>query len=366
MIGKRYRWACLAPGLLLPLTAPFAAAAKQPSAPLRSNDINVVGTHNSYKEAMPAETMAKVRAVSIAIADSLDYAHRPLAEQLDAGARQLEIDVNYDPQGGHYARGSNDPALLRPGFKVLHIAGIDNSSSCVLLIECLGIILRWSNAHPRHVPIMLLFNAKDEQYASRGGINALPFDAAAWDALDAEIRSVMPATKLITPDDVQGSYPTLRDAVRADHWPTLAKARGRFLFVLDEPPAKVAAYRGARRSLEGRVFFINTDEDSPAAAYLTLNDPIADGARIARDVAAGYLVRTRADADTKEARVDDTRRREAALASGAQYVSTDYLWPDPRFAGAYQVRLPGGVAARCNPVRRPGGCPVSDVERSSR
>jgi hypothetical protein len=351
---------------LAALLSAAAPAAQTPPlrspAPLRSNDINVVGTHNSYKKAMPAETMAKVRAVSTAIADSLDYAHRPLAEQLDAGARQLEIDVNYDPEGGHYTKGSTDPALRRPGFKVLHIPGIDNSSSCVLLTECLGIILRWSNAHPRHVPIMLLFNAKDEQYASRGGIDAVPFDAAAWDALDAEIRSVMPAAKLITPDDVQGSYPTLRDAVRADHWPTLAKARGRFLFVLDESPAKVAAYRGARRSLEGRVFFINTDEDSPAAAYLTLNDPIADGARIARDVAAGYLVRTRADADTKEARVNDTKPREAALASGAQYVSTDYLWPDPRFAGGYQARLPGGVVARCNPVRRPGACPA-DVER---
>ena len=348
--------------MILPLIALLAAAAVEP-APLQSNDISVVGTHNSYKKAMPAETMAKVRAVSPAIADALDYAHRPLAEQLDAGARQLEIDVNYDPKGGHYAKGSSDPALLRPGFKVLHIAGIDNSSSCVLLTDCLRIILRWSAAHPRHVPIMLMFNAKDDRNAARGGIDALPFDAAAWDALDAEIRSVMPARKLIVPDDVQGKYPTLRDAVRANHWPALAKARGRFLFALDETPAKVALYRGARRSLEGRVFFINTDEDSPAAAYLTLNDPIAEGPRIARDVAAGYLVRTRADAETKEARTNDTRRREAALASGAQYVSTDYLWPDPRFPGGYAVRLPGGLVARCNPVRRPDGCAAGDLER---
>jgi hypothetical protein len=351
--------------MILPLIALLSAAAPQ-AAPLKLNDISVVGTHNSYKLPMPAATMAKVRAVSQAIADSLDYGHRPLTEQLDAGARQLEIDVNYDPQGGHYARGSTDPALLRPGFKVLHIAGIDNSSSCVLLTECLHIILRWSAAHPRHVPIMLMFNAKDEQYAARGGIDALPFDAAAWDALDAEIRSVMPAGKLIVPDEVQGHYPTLRDAVRADHWPTLDKARGRFLFALDETPEKVAAYRGARKSLEGRVFFISTDEDSPAAAYLTINDPIAEGPRIARDVAAGYIVRTRADGDTKEARVNDTSRREAALASGAQWVSTDYLWPDPRFAGGYQVHLPGGIVARCNIVRQPAGCPVGDVEAHTR
>ncbi len=129
-------------GVILPLIALLSAAAEPTPAPkpapLRLNDLSVVGTHNSYKLAMPAETMAKVRAFSTAIADTLDYAHRPLTEQpLDAGARQLEIDVNYDPKGGHYARGSNDPKLQRPGFKVLHMPGIDNSSSCVLLTECL-------------------------------------------------------------------------------------------------------------------------------------------------------------------------------------------------------------------------------------
>jgi hypothetical protein len=334
----------------------------QPTDALRLNDIAVIGTHNSYKLPMPAATMAKLRAADSAMADSLDYGHRPLVDQLDAGARQLEIDVNYDPGGGHYARGSSDPRLLRPGFKVLHIPGIDNSSSCVLLSECLRIVRGWSDAHPHHVPILLMFNMKEEQNAARGGIDALRFDAAAYDALDAEIRSVMTPDMLVTPDDVQGRFPTLRDAVLANNWPTLAAARGKFLFAMDEPPAKVAVYRGARRSLEGRVFFINTDEASPAAAYLTLNDPIREGDRIRRDVAAGYLVRTRADANTREARANDTRPRDAALASGAQYISTDYLWPDPRFAGGYSVKQPGGVIARCNPVRRPAGCGELEAE----
>jgi hypothetical protein len=239
---------------------------------------------------------------------------------------------------------------------VLHIAGIDNSSSCVLLTDCLTLIRAWSDAHPRHVPILLMFNAKDDQNAARGGIDALPFDSAAYDALDAEIRSVLAPGRIITPDAVQGKYPTLRDAVLAGNWPLLEASRGKFLFALDEPPAKVAIYRGARKSLEGRVFFINTDEQSPAAAYLTLNDPIGDADRIRRDVAAGYLVRTRADANTREARANDTRPRDTALAGGAQFVSTDYLWADPRFVGGYRVRPPGGMTARCNLVRRPAGC----------
>ena len=341
----------LASGLLA-----STAIAAEKQEPLRINDIAVIGTHNSYKLPMPAETMAKVRAAAPQMADALDYGHRPLAEQLDAGARQLEIDVNYDPEGGYYAAGSADPRLAAPGFKVLHVPGIDNSSSCLLLTECLTIIRDWSAAHPRHVPILLMFNAKDERNAARGGIDALPFDEAAYDALDAEIRSVLGRDKLVTPDDVQGRYPTLRDAVLANNWPLLEQSRGKFLFALDEPPAKVAMYRGKRRSLEGRVFFINTDEESPAAAYLTLNDPVKDGGRIRRAVADNYIVRTRADANTREARANDTKPRNAALAGGAQYVSTDYLWPDPRLAGGYVVSKPSGMVARCNPVRRPAGC----------
>ena len=75
----------------------------------------------------------------------------------------------------------------------------------------------------------------------------------------------LPPITLITPDDVQGAYPTLRHAVLHDAWPTLGQARGKVLFALDEDPDKVAVYRGKRRSLEGRVFFVNTDEANDSA-----------------------------------------------------------------------------------------------------
>jgi hypothetical protein len=91
---------------------------------------------------------------------------------------------------------------------------------------------------------------------------------------------------------------------------------------------------------------------------------VEDGERIARDVRAGFLVRTRADEDTVQARTNDTAHRDTALHSGAQAVSTDYLWADPRFAGGYTVRLPGHVASLCNPMRmgnRCGGVPVERV-----
>jgi membrane-associated phospholipid phosphatase len=339
---------------------------------LRLNDLMTVGTHNSYKAAIPPAEMAVIAHTSAKAAAGLDYSHPPLAQQLDGGARQLELDVVYDPQGGRYAHpllpalvgDTLDPAYVatmqRPGFKVMHVPDIDFRSVCTTFVQCLTDIRTWSHAHPDHAPILITINAKDDN-PTPGGVKPLSFTPKAYDEFDAEVRSVFAPSDLITPDDVQGRHATLREAVLHDGWPTLAKARGKVMIVLDETPDKVAVYRGARRSLEGRVMFISTDEASPAAAILILNDPLKDGPRITADVRAGYLVRTRADADTVEARAGDTRPRDAALISGAQAVSTDYMTPDPRFP-RYQVKLPDEAAVICNPLRAADRCAGLPVE----
>jgi hypothetical protein len=250
--------------------------------------------------------------------------------------------------------------MSRPGFKVLHIQDFDFRSSCLAFVECLRIIRAWSLAHADHVPILITMNTSDDASQAPGGVDALPFDEKAYDALDAEIASVFPRRELITPDDVRGRYRTLRKAVLKHGWPSLGAARGKFLFALDEEDRHIAAYRGKRRSLEGRLLFVNTGEASADAAYITLNEN-ADVPRITADVKAGFMVRTRADADTVEARTNDTRRRDAALASGAQYVSTDYRHPETRLS-SYQVRLPQSAIAVCNPQRKPERCAGIAIE----
>ena len=102
---------------------------------------------------------------------------------------------------------------------------------------------------------------------------------------------------------------------------------------------------------------------SADAAFVAQNDPLADPARIPALVQAGYIVRTRADADTEQARTGDTTDRNAALASGAQYVSTDYPVPNPDFGTGYFVEIPDGVPGRCNPIAAPVGCRSSALER---
>jgi hypothetical protein len=328
---------------------------------LKINALQAVGTHNSYKQAIAPRQMALIRRSDPKQADGLDYGHPPLTQQLDAGARQLELDVLSDPQGGRYA----DPLIMKmakdipydleplkaPGLKTMHVQDIDYRSSCALFTDCLTQVRAWSLANPDHIPLLILLNLKEGGLTLPGAVTAPVFDAKAMDGVDAEIRSVFKPGELITPDQVQGRRATLREAVAAGAWPTLKAARGKVVFALDAPPQQVDIYRGARKSLEGRVMFVNIDETSPAAAYITLNEPKEQAARIRAAVQAGLMVRTRADADTVEARIDDHSRQQAAFASGAQYVSTDYMKPDVRF-GPYVARLPGGGVARLNPAAR--------------
>ncbi len=338
------------------------------------NDIQVVGSHNSFKARIPAAVMAKIRAADLRLAEGLDYYHLPLAQQLDRGVRQIEIDVFADPQGGRYASpkgealakaagettGFDEAAMRRPGFKVFHIPDVDYLSSCVTLVRCLGEVDRWSRAHPRHLPIMITINAADTP-SERPGITA-PIaldDARLLDALDGEIRSVLPGKRLITPDEVRGAAPTLRDAVHARGWPTLAAARGRIYVLLDVRKPVSDVYRDGHPSLAGRAMFGWYPDDQPESAIQIVQDPLSDAAQITRWVRDGVIVRTRTDANTVEARRRDHAKADAAMASGAQAVSTDYYpgAPDPLATG-FVVTLPGRAMARCSPVRVAGGCRV--------
>lgn len=337
-------------GIAVVLVAVVVAAAARGAgvAELRLNDIQVLGSHNSYKRAMAPERMEALRAVSPAAAWSLDYAHAPIGEQLDLGLRKLEIDVFYDPGGALFHRqrvgggGKSD-------FAVLHVQNLDDRSHCDNLVLCLAILDRWSRRHPRHLPVFVSFNAKDEVIDQPGFMHPRPFDETAWQVLDRELESVL-AGRIITPADVVGTSGPV--------WPTLAQARGRFLFVLDEGGAKRAQYAGRWRE---RVMFANLPRGANGAAIMIVNDPLADFDRIQALVRDGFIVRTRADADTGEARSGSVERRDAAFASGAQLVSTDYYRPDERFGTGYRVTLPGGGAARCNPVRVAEPCVLDSV-----
>jgi hypothetical protein len=342
---------------------------------LRLDEIQVIGSHNSYHR-RPLEPFFSVLASVIPLLGVVwDYEHPPLDVQFgEQGVRQIELDVFLDPEGGRYASRlgpviaglpgeSGVPELDEPGLKVFHVQDLDFETTCYTLRACLDTVVAWSDANPRHLPILILLELKEDRVEPDLGFKVpLPFGPAEMDDLDAEILAAVPRHKLVTPDDVRGRRATLDEAVRGDGWPALGRLRGRLLFAMDNGGAKRAIYTDGRPSAEGRVLFPNAVEGAPDAAFIKLNDPLGDFARIQAAVAGGYLVRTRADADTMEARTGDTGPRDAALASGAQFVSTDYPVPDPRFGTGYEVSFPDDTVARCNPVSAPRGCQAEWLE----
>ena len=291
------------------------------------NQIQFVGSHNSYKQAMPNSFVKQLMKVNPKLLESLDYEHIPLGDQLDLGIRKLELDIFYRAEDKR--------------FLVGHVQQIDMSSNCESLRICLSQIISWSDDNPSHSPIWISFNAKDNY------ILGLPtpevFTPEAFLLMDS-IFEEMFGDKLIRPRDIVDLQ-----------WPFLSEARGKFILILDESGMKRDIYSEGWKQ---RPMFTNAPEGHPAAAIMIINDPIEQFEEIRRLVKAGYMVRTRADADTREARANDISRKVAAFESGAQAVSTDYYLPATNFGNEYQVSLPKPI--KCNPITAPNDCKISD------
>lgn len=294
-------------------------------------DLQALGTHNSYH-------LITTPPAGLALAE-WDYEHLPLERQLgEQGVRQFELDVYRDPDSG--------------SFDVLHFPLIDAGTNCPTLPECVRAMAAWSRDNPGHHPTLTMIEPKDAPPSD-------PDEARQWVRdLSTTLQAASHAGWLITPDEVQGSAADLRTAIEGQGWPTLGALRGRALFVfhtggawrdaLLNDPAPSPLFPDGRGEL-----------DAPYAAFHAMNDP--SNPTIPLAVARGHLVRTRADANTVQARDNDSSQAEQAFASGAHFVSTDF--PEPYEATGYVVRVPGGTPSRCNPLREAvADCRAQDIE----
>jgi Phosphoinositide phospholipase C, Ca2+-dependent len=312
---------------------------------LHVNDVQVLGTHNSY-HVRPDRTMQAD--------DASNYAHPPLDEQLASGIRSLEIDVQNAPD-----------------FPVYHSIIVDQLSNCPTLAACLDTIARWSASNPGHVPITVFVELKEIPTSAipalQQGIDNFvqqnqlaPWDAGALDRLDAVVRNAF-GDQLVTPDEVRGKHATLRAAIASSGWPTLAKTRGRVMVILNSVKHR-DLYLTGKPSAQGRSMFVSwSTATRPSAAFVSVAKP--DVARIEKLLRQHMMVRTQADADGVEARANDLARATMAITSGAQIVATDYPVADPA-VGTYVVNLPGNAFVRCDPVTAPKPCRDQAVENA--
>jgi hypothetical protein len=347
----------------------LAACSKEKDTEISLNHIQLIGSHNSYKQPIEPKLLAILLAKDSGVL-SLDYEHVSIRQQLDLGLRGLEIDVVHDPLGGRYDRPlglsllkengvvalpyDTSKLLSKGGLKTLHVPDIDFRSHCLSFKSCLEEVKSWSKSNPDHLPVIITINPKNSGGDKPGFTKVLPFTAAVLDSLDQEILEVFSLNELIIPDSVQGTFASLREAVTTQGWPALENCRGKILFVLDAGTNVTNVY--VRNSLKGKPMFANVDEQHPCASFFILNDPKEQSQEIQQRVKQGFMVRTRADADTKEARALDYSRLEAAIASGAQLISTDYYLDTLSPSGSFQVNLKNKKYQSCNPILAPANC----------
>jgi hypothetical protein len=345
-----------------PAVAPVAQACDSKcssdwmDANLRLNQLQMIGTGASYKQRPESGVLTIIRMGGRADAEALDFGQPSLTAQLDADVRALSFDVVHDPKGGVFrnpAIAGMGMALLpdefraimqRPGFKVMQVPDVDYRSSCLTLKDCLSQVAAWSRANPRHLPILVTLRPHDEKTPMPGAVTPPAINAVALAALEKEIRASFTPAQLLTPALVRGRHAGLRQAVATEGWPKLGAVRGKVMFLLDGKAT--ANYRG------GLMFAIG---DRPGNAVVAINDPTRDGSRIAAARQAGLLVMTRADDETREARSNDVTRRDAAFASGAQVVVTDFALSDPAI-GPYRVSLADQREARCGTMLGSENC----------
>ena len=298
---------------------------------LRFQHVQALGTHNSYH----------VEPLTSWLVGEWAYSHLPLNEQAEQqGVRQFELDMYYRADEGT--------------FDVLHIPLVDKETNCATFQECLAHLKLFSDAYPLHHPMVVMMEIKSELVTMSA--------ASLLEDLEARVLEIWPTERLIRPDDVQGDSANLRDAIAEKGWPSLGELRGRVLLVLHAGGELRDVYTEGATTTEGRLFFPDSygDTSLPIAGFHSINGPIGGFDQIQSVVAEGHLVRTRGDADNAEAEAVDYTRFEAALESGAHFISTDHPFPGDEFT--YGVVIPEGNPSRCNPLTAPVACTAEAIE----
>lgn len=287
---------------------------------LRFHHLQTKSTHNSFHVETEGNTL-----------EDWNYTHAPLDVQMgEQGVRHVELDIRFNEDLGI--------------FEVYHLPILDEQTTCREFTKCLSVLKKWSDGHRAHHMIVVQL----EMRSALADETAEPY----FDALHKEIRSVWPEDRLFTPDELQGDFPTLRDAVKTNGWPTLGELRGQLMFTLDDAETNRQFYTRNLTSLAGRIIFANSAPSDPWAAIAILNNPVTNAQAISEALAANLLVRSFVDASVEV--------RQAALDGGVHFMTTDY--PAPVAGMDYWFDLPGGTPSRCNVVTAPAECTSEAIE----
>jgi hypothetical protein len=149
--------------------------------------------------------------------------------------------------------------------------------------------------------------------------------------LDSLIEANFSQGLLFSPSEMKKNYTSLRERINREGWPLLSECRGKIFFILEGDNVDLYSNKAERP------IFLYGDVSDENVVFLLRNDPIGNEEEINK-LTANYIVRTRSDAGTLEARKNDYSRFNAALKSNAQIISTDYYKADPAI-GKFVIQL---------------------------
>lgn len=289
-------------------------------ASLTVDAVQVVGTHNSYHQKS-----------LIAFDKSHEYTHKPLDQQLTGGVRALELDLHRASDGT---------------FDVYHIFAIDQGTSCNDLEACLGTIAKWSDDNPRHAPLFIWFEVKDDT-GGEAIADLVPIEAVILEAFARE--------RIITPAWLKSTHESPHARLVASGWPKLDEARGMVMFALIDRDDRTKAYSHDGTSLDDRIMWVNAapnEFEQPWAAITKVEDQGLQ-AVIAQAHAAHLLVA----ANTCAANMTDEActARFTEFADAGVHLLHDDL-PFQVSGRNYWAQLPGGASPACNPVMAAAAC----------
>lgn len=203
----------------------------------------------------------------------------------------------------------------------------DDRTNCGTLPQCLGVLSRWSDENPGHMPISVwcalrgaagrlprapLSAPAARRIDTRADPNLLeaPFADGWLEQFDSEVEAAL-GPKVFKPIDLLDNATSLNARVKEEGWPAVDELRGRFLFFFDYYPwifPDLEANYLAEYPKPAQTAFVGVDDSSTATwdedwavSVKFLDVTAAENASISQAVADGFLVAANVCADTDTA-----------------------------------------------------------------
>ena len=293
---------------------------------VKLNNIAVIGTHNSYQRYHEGQSsgfcgLNNEKGMPITLSD-----------QLDAGLRNLEIDVEtvVDETGTH--------------FVCMHSPLLDMATNCYSFEKALEEIAVWSDNNPGHLPITIIIEPKSVFIPLE---NMRFFSAEAANELDKTVRDAL-ADRLLTPADTMGGFDSLKAMREADAWPEVRDILGRIIAVL-HPCGATSDYIKQDETVKTQSMFPMVrpaDKDKSYAAFLLVNDASALLSKYTGLADGNFMIRTRADLSGRYS----ASTFATAASTVANIISTDYPFLGSGDSGQY-VAFDGNTAVKLTNTR---------------